>query len=44
MARDRARSILLPTKMQQRERSKSMSWSKLKKYSARVNEALSTTE
>lgn len=44
IARDLAKSILFPTKIQQRERSKSISWSKLKKYSALVKEALSTTE
>lgn len=44
IARDLAKSILFPTRIQQRDLSKSMSWRRLKKYSARVNEALSTTE
>lgn len=44
IALDLAKSILLPTRIQQRDRSKSKSCRRLRKYSARVNEALSTTE
>lgn len=41
---DLTRSILLPIKMQHLDLIKSMSCSKVRKYSARVNDALSTTE
>ena len=44
IALDLARSILFPTNIQQRDLNKSMSCKRVRKYSARVNEALSTTE
>lgn len=43
MALDLARSILFPTKIQLRDLNKSMSCKRVRKYSARVKEALSTT-
>ena len=43
-ARDLAKSILLPIRMQHLDFNKSKSCNNVKKYSALVNEALSTTE